>query len=81
MNRGLEIFRELVETKKIDFKDFYSVTFTNFELSMQGDYKSSLLKKFVTFFDGENEICKNGHITIKTKYNNFRVRIILTVDK
>ena len=81
MNRGLEIFRELVETKKIDFTDFYSVTFTNFELSMQGDYKSSLLKKCIKFFDGENDICKNGHITIKTKYSNFRVRIILIVNK
>ena len=81
MKKGLEIFRELVETKKIDFIDFYSVTFTNFELSMQGDYKSSLLKKCIKFFDGENDICKNGHITIKTKYNNFRVRIILIVNK
>ena len=60
----------------IDVEDFYSITFTKYEISFQGRYNPKTLSKYNGLFKFDIE--PNGYICGSAKIDDISIRISLT---
>lgn len=56
--------------------DFYTITFTEYEISLQGHQSSSKMAKYDEFF--KFELDKHNYLKAESKLDGFRVTITLT---
>jgi len=75
MNNQFKNIQHLVSKGIIDLDDFYSVTFSNYRIDLQGQMSSEVIKSYEEFFDFKT---KNGFVTSDAIIDGINVNITLT---
>lgn len=75
MNKQFNNIQHLVSKGIIDLEDFYSVTFSNYRIDLQGHMTSERIKGYEEFFEFTT---KNGFITSDAIIDGINVSITLT---
>ena len=73
MKKQFENLNNLVELGHVNLNDFYSVTFTERSINLQGKYNSDVVKKYGTF-----ETDTNGFLYAKVNICDVEFKITLT---
>ena len=73
MNTQFENLNNAVNLGLINLNDFYSVTFSGHSISLQGKFKSELVRKYGTF-----ETDTNGFLCAKVTLCDVKFNIVLT---
>jgi len=73
MKKQFENLNNLVELGHVNLNDFYSVTFTEHSIRLQGKFKSELVRTYGTF-----ETDTNGFLCAKVTICDVEFKITLT---
>jgi len=73
MNKQFENLNNAVNLGLINLNDFYSVTFTEHSINLQGKFKSELVRAYGTF-----ETDANGFLCATVTLCDARFKIVLT---
>ena len=73
MKKQFENLNNLVELGHVNLNDFYSVTFTDNSINLQGKYNSELVKTYGTF-----ETDRNGFLCARVNICDIEFKITLT---
>lgn len=76
MNTTFKLLNKINADGTVDVTDFYSITFTRFEVSLQGKLEGGLLKKHKEQFN--LQIDESGHVYGSALIDGVSVRVILT---
>ncbi len=76
MNTTFKLLNKITTDGTVDVTDFYSITFTKYEVSLQGRLEGSLLKKHKEQFN--LQVDESGHVGGSALIDGVSVRVILT---
>jgi hypothetical protein len=82
MNTNFKILQQLVELKIVDLDDFYSVSFSKYEIGLQGQFNPKLVATLSRDSGVKFKTNESGYVTGRMHYNSSEsgeLQIIITL--